>query len=99
MSHDIEDGVGGWTVHLAHDAAIRQEHDTVRVRGGEWIVGHHDDRLPELRNRVAEEVQQIGARARIQVAGRLVSEDDLGLARERTGGGDALLLASGKLIR
>src|SRR5699024_6585276 len=47
----------------------------------------------------AQEVQHLRARGGVQVAGRLVREDDLRLADERAGAGDALLLAPGELRR
>ena len=44
-------------------------------------------------------VEDLGAGARVEVAGGLVGEDDLGPAGEGPGDGDALLLAAGELAR
>ena len=60
-------------------------------------MGDHDDGLAQLAHRVAQEAQHLGARAGVEVAGRLVAEDDLGPGGQRAGDGDALLLAAGEL--
>ena len=54
---------------------------------------------PMSPHRAAQEAQHLGAGARVEVAGRLVGEDDLGSAGERPGDGDPLLLAAGELAR
>ena len=43
--------------------------------------------------------EDLGARLRVEVPGRLVGEDDLGLRRERARDRDALLLTAGELGR
>ncbi len=48
---------------------------------------------------VADELQDSGAGARVEVAGGLIGEQDRRIERERAGDGDALPLASGKLVR
>jgi hypothetical protein len=40
-------------------------------------VGHHDDRLAELAHGVAHEREDLGTGGAVEVAGRLVGEDDL----------------------
>src|SRR4029077_3374768 len=92
MAHDVEHAIRRRSVHLADDATIGEEHNAIRVRRGERIVGHHDDRLPQLRDGVPEKVEEIGARTRVEVARRLVGEDDLRLACECARCSDALLL-------
>ncbi len=59
----------------------------------------HHDRLAQLADGVAEEGEDLGAGAGVEIAGGLVGEDDVGLARQRAGAGDALLLAAGELAR
>src|SRR5580700_706578 len=98
VAHDVEHAVGGRSVHLAHDATVRKEDDAIRVRRGERIVSDHDDRLPQLGDGVLKKVEEIRARAGVEVAGGLVGEDDLRPARECPRRGDALLLSSGELI-
>ncbi len=46
---------------------------------------------------LAEELEDHLAGVRVEVAGRFVGEDDLGIVDQRAGDGDALLLAAGKL--
>ena len=60
-------------------------------------MGDHHDRLAELVDAVPQEAQHLGAGAAVEVAGRLVGEDDLGPADQRAGDGDPLLLPAGQL--
>ena len=54
---------------------------------------------PNSRTAVRMNGEDLGARAGVEVAGRLVGEDDLGPAGERAGDGHPLLLAAGQLRR
>ena len=74
------------TTRSAYDAAL-------------GIVGDHHDRLAVLAHGPAHEVEDLGAGPRVEVAGRLVGEDDVGAGVEGPGDGDALLLAAGQLAR
>ena len=60
------------------------------------VVRHQDDRLPVLVE-VVDQVQHLGAGARIEVAGGLVGQDDERIVHQRAGDGHALLLAAGEL--
>ena len=51
------------------------------------------------RHRPAQEAEHLGAAGAVEVAGRLVGEDDLRPAGQRAGAGDPLLLAAGELGR
>ena len=62
-------------------------------------MGDHHDRLAELVDGRAHEREDLAAGAAVEVAGRLVGEDQLRLRRQRPGDGDALLLAAGELAR
>ena len=95
----VEDGVGGRGVEVVDDPPVGEEHGAVGVRRGDGVVGDHDDRLAELAHGGAHERQDLGARAGVEVAGRLVGEDDLRPAGEGAGDGDALLLAARELRR
>ena len=77
--------------------AVGEDDDAVRVGGDARIVRDHDDGLVELVDRAAQDVEHAGARGRVEVAGRLVGEDDGGAGDERAGDRDALLLAAGEL--
>ena len=54
---------------------------------------------PSSLHGAAHELEDLGAGAAVEVAGRLVGEDDRRLAGQRAGHGDALLLAAGQLAR
>jgi hypothetical protein len=60
-------------------------------------VRHHDDRLAELADRRAQEPEYLGAAGRVEVAGRLVGEDNVRPGDQRPRAGDPLLLAAGQL--
>ena len=66
---------------------------------GARVVGDHHDRLPEVAHRVAQELEDLAARLRVEVAGRLVGEDDGRARDERARDRDALLLAARELGR
>ncbi len=63
---------------LANDVAVREEQDPVRDRGSTRLVGDHDDRLVHVLDRVPEQLEDLTARLRVEVAGRLVGEDHVG---------------------
>ena len=63
------------------------------------VVGDHDDRLAEVVDRAAQQGEHVAPGARVEVAGRLVGEDDGRARDQRARHGDALLLAAGELRR
>src|SRR3954454_9270563 len=77
-------------VHL-DDPLAHLVDDLVVVRG-------HDDRRPGAVDPV-EQAHDADARGGVEVAGRLVGQQDRGPVDERPGDGDALLLAAGQLVR
>ena len=96
--HALEHRVGGRVGQVAHDLAVGQEHHPVGIGRAVGVVGDHDDGLAELGHRAAQEGQHLGGGVRVQVARRLVGEDQLGPADEGPGAGAALLLAAGHLV-
>ena len=60
---------------------------------------HHDDALPQLINGGAKKLQDLARGSGVQVAGRFVGDDHCWLRCERTGNGDALLLATRHFLR
>src|SRR3954468_3066635 len=74
------------------EPAIAQHEQAVGVAGGLLVVGDHDDRLTELVDRAPQQLQDLGRADRVEVAGRLVGEDDGRAAGERAHDRDTLLL-------
>ena len=99
LLHAVEHPVGRRCGHLVDDAAVGEEDDAVGVAGRDGVVGDHHDGLAELAHGLAHEGEDLGARAGVEVAGRLVGEDDLRPAGQGPGHGDPLLLAAGELAR
>ena len=57
---------------------------------------HHHDRDPALVE-LLKNPHDFDARAAVEIAGRLVSQDDLRIVDQSAGDGDALLLSAGEL--
>ena len=62
------------------------------------VVRHDDDRRAEPRVQVANQREDLLAGARVEVAGRLVGEQDRRIDRQRAGDRDALPLAARQLV-
>ncbi len=58
------------------------------------FVRDHHGRLPVGFGRVAQELEDLAARLRVEVSGRLVGEEDRRAGHEGARDGDALLLAA-----
>src|SRR4051794_31504243 len=97
--HAVEHPLGGGLGHLVDDPPVGQEDDAVGVARRDRIVGDHHDRLAELAHGAAHEVEDLRTGPAVEVARRLVGEDDRRLAGERTSHGDALLLTTAELAR
>ena len=69
------------------------------MAGGDGVVGDHDDGLAELVDGGAQEGEDLATRAGVEVARRLVGEDQIRPGSQGAGDGDALLLATGELTR
>ena len=105
MALRLESGEGGRdqlaraTRLLACHLPVSQEDDPVGDRRGAGIVRDHDDGLVLRVREFAQKRQDLGARAAVEVAGGLIGQDQLRLAKERACDRDALLLAAGELGR
>jgi hypothetical protein len=86
-------------VELLHDQPVGQEEDSVGDRRGARLVGHHHRRLSVRGHRVTQQIEDLAARPRVQVACRLVGEEDRRAGHERARDRDALLLAARELRR
>src|SRR5215469_11596819 len=93
----LDHGVGGRRGQLPGDLAVAEEDDAVGEGGAARVVRDHDDGLAELGHRPAHEREQLPGRRRVEVARRLVREDEIRPGDERPGAGHPLLLAPGQL--
>src|SRR3954454_24964266 len=83
-------------VRLLDDAAVEEVYGAVGVaREARVVRDHADGRAAAVQ--LAQELHHRLAVLRVEVAGRLVGEEDRRLARERARTRDALLLAAGEL--
>src|SRR5829696_3792393 len=76
---------------------LAKHQQAVRERRRLAVVGDHHHGLSELVDRLAQQLEHLAARLRVEVAGGLVRKHDGGLRRERARDRDALLLAAGEL--
>ena len=80
-------------VDLVADLPVGDDEDPVGVGRGLRVVGDEDDRLVPLDARPPERVEDLRAGRVVEVAGRLVGEQEGGPGDKGTGDGDPLLLA------
>ena len=80
-------------------AARAQAHDAAAARGERGIVRHQHQRRAALFVAGEQQVDDLPAGVLVEIAGRLVGDENRGIGRQRAGERDALLLAAGKLRR
>ena len=80
------------------DAPVGHVDDALGPSDQVGVVGDHDDG-PTALDEGAEELQHDLGRERVEVAGRLVGDEDRRVIGQRSGDGDALLLATGRARR
>ena len=96
-------GVASWSVapaevDLVADPPVGDDEDAIGVGGGLGIVGDEDDRLVALDARPPERVEDLRAGRVVEVAGRLVGEEEGRPGHEGAGDRDPLLLAGRQLV-
>jgi len=84
---------------IGRDASVDEADMALGVGGDIFIMGDKHDGDAALFIELAEQFHQITASRRIEIAGRLVGEDDGGIGDQGAGDGDALLLAAGQFGR
>src|SRR5690606_20219883 len=77
---------------VGDDRAVREANRAPRTAGEVRVVGHEHERRAALAIQLLEQLDDRVAGAGVQVAGRLVREQDLRLVDERASERDALLL-------
>ncbi len=90
---------GAAAQHLAADAPVAHLHDAVGELRRGLVVADDDERGADLRHELGEQPVDRARRARVELAGRLVGQEQRGLMNERRAGRDALLLAARELRR
>jgi hypothetical protein len=95
--HPVQHGLRRRPGQLPGDPPVGEEDDPVGVAGRHGVVGDHDDRLAELPDTAAEQIQHLRAGPGVEVPGGLVGEDDLRLPSQCPRDGDPLLLPAGQL--
>ncbi len=83
---------------IALHEAVAQPDDPPCPAGDIILVGDHDDGIAAAVELV-EDLEDLVARAGIEVAGRLVGEQDQWRVGEGAGDGDALALSARELVR
>ncbi len=78
------------------DQTVADHHGALGSGGHIGLVGDEHDR-PAAGVQLVEQREHVGARRGVEVAGGLVGQDQGRVGDERTGNGDALLLAAGEL--
>ncbi len=80
----------------ANAGGRRASEPTRRTLGEVRVVRRDDDRRATASGEAGEGLDDVGAGLRVEVAGRLVREDNVRLDRERARDCDALLLTAGR---
>src|SRR2546422_2369841 len=91
-------GTSGGPLLVGGDEAVAQSHDPRGARGDIGFVRDHHDGLT-LRVQVGEDLHDLLTRGRVEVAGRLVGEQDAGVVHQCSRDGHALALAARQLVR
>lgn len=85
-------GVWGFEEAIAHGE------DDIAGLGEVAVVGNDEDGAIALVGEVAELVKELGGILKVEVTGRFIGEDDIGIIDEGAGDGDPLAFASGELV-
>lgn len=81
---------------LLHHFAVGEADDTVGSLGDLLAVGDDDEGLAHLVAESEQDIEDGVAGFLIEVAGRFVGEDEVGLVHEGAGDGDTLAFAAGE---
>src|SRR6185436_14160344 len=91
-------GAAALIAPVLQDFAILQAHDALAVGGDIGLVRHDDDRL-SVSVQLVEQGEDLDARLRIEITGRLVGEQDRRIRDERARDRDPLALTARELVR
>ena len=79
---------------VVKDESVAHPDDAAGMGGDGRVVRHQDDGEPVLAVELAEEVENLLSRLRVEVAGRLIGDQEGAAVDERAGDRHALLLAA-----
>src|SRR5262249_25747020 len=82
---------------LAHDLAVSQLDDPLRLTRRERVVGDQDDRELSVRVETAQQLENRLARLRVEIAGRLIGQNEPRLGYQGTREGQPLRPAARQL--
>jgi hypothetical protein len=84
---------------LEHLPGVHHDHPVARLGHHAQVVGDQDDAHPQLGLELVDELQDLRLDRHVERGGRLVGDQQLGVARERHGDHHALPHPAGKLVR
>ena len=96
MGFDL--GFGTWALTSFSTCPSADVNRPVRERGDVGFVCHEHDGVARL-VKLRKQRHDLGAGLRVEVAGRLVGQQDRWIVDERARDGHALALAAGQLVR
>ena len=82
-----------------HLPSVEEAHGAAGLLGLRLVVGYHYDGAAVLLVELVKQVHDLDTHLGVQVTGRLIGEDDVGVTYDRTGDGHTLSLTTGKLRR
>ena len=84
---------------LLHLPSVEEAYHAAGLLGLRLVVGHHHDGTSVLLVELVKQFHDLDTHLGVQVTGRLIGENDVGVTYDRTGDGYALTLAAGELRR
>ncbi len=66
---------------------------------GQRVVSHHDDRFLEPPIELFQKIKDFAGRGAVEVSGRLIGNEQVGVGDDGTSNRNSLLLAAGELAR
>ena len=96
---DDDRAVGAPRDALVADPAVADVDDAVGAVRRRGVVADHERRASLLAGQLGDQVEHLARRCRIELPRRLVGDQQVWAARERSAERDALLLAAGELTR
>ncbi len=84
---------------LLHLPSVEEAYHATGLLGLRLVVGHHHDGTSVLLVELVKQFHDLDTHLGVQVTGRLIGENDVGVTYDRTGDGYALTLAAGELRR